>query len=140
MIAELIHASLACVASLIFCQEPIATAPSPELAELRKAVVQRYLEPAAHLELARYYRDPGQRLLAFYICEGVRRTKVAPVVFDATFGRVFLGKEPFDDGEEAERRLLERVAEAPADIDAQLRLADVYISREQYEPAERTLR
>ena len=105
------------------------------LERLREDYAMRYLEPAPHMALAKYFRDKGDRLQAFYILETARRGRFEEDDFNAAFETYFLGKKPFDNGPEAEARLLAELARDPASHDALFGLADIYISREDYAKA-----
>ena len=54
---------------------PHARGQEPTLGELRTDFAMRFLEPAPHMALAKYYVDRGNRLLAFDILEAARRTR-----------------------------------------------------------------
>ena len=72
--------------------------------------------------------------MAFYVLENVRRTKFEQPVFDAAFRAAFLDTEPFDNSAEAEARLLTEVRQS-SNADNLSQLADIYISRSEWEAA-----
>lgn len=125
----------------LFTQLPAQTL-DPALAKLREDVAMHYLEPAPHVALAKYHHDRGNRLLAFYILEYARREMFEKDEFDQEFGRVFLNQtvEPFDNSKQAEAALLKREAAEPTSAVVAMKLADVYISRDDWPRAERHLR
>ncbi len=126
-------APLACVLAASLCCLARAAAAQPgELERLREDYAMRYLEPEPHMALAKYFRDHGDRLQAFYILESARRGRFEEDKFNAAFKQYFLGEEPFDNGKEAESKLLAELARDPSSFDALHGLADIYISREEY--------
>ncbi len=111
---------------------PCAAQARP-LERLREDYAVRYFEPEAHMALARHFRDAGRPLVAFNILEGARRGRFEEEVFNKAFKTYFLGEKPFDNSAEAEKRLLARLAAEPDSPDLLFGLADIYISREEYE-------
>lgn len=111
-----------------------------ELMALRQAQADRYLEPDPHMALARYHHDRGDRIQAFYLLEGIRRSQFEPPVFDAAFREHFLDEEPFDNSPEAEAELLQKVSGQDADFESLSNLADIYVSRSDWTNADRYLR
>ncbi len=61
-----------------------AQTDDPQLVQLRRQLASRYMEPATHLQLAKYYLQKGDRLQAFYIMEYARRT-----FLEAQFNQAF---------------------------------------------------
>jgi len=119
-----------------------ASAPAREdstLERLREDYAVRYLEPEPHMALAKYFRDRGDRLEAFYVIEGARRERFDKKEFDAAFAKYFLGEKPFDNSKGAESKLLAELARDPKSSDALHDLADIYVSREEYAKAEQYL-
>jgi len=51
----------------------------------------RFLEPAPHMALAKYYLDHGNRLPAFDILEAARRGHFEEAVFNQAFQLTFRG-------------------------------------------------
>src|SRR5260370_40400958 len=92
----------------------------------------RFLEPAPHMELAKYYLDRGDRLLAFNILEEARRSWFEEPDFNRAFQLTFQG---FDNSSPAEAALLKRISENPQSAEAIFKLADLYISREYWPKA-----
>ncbi|HVF66915.1 MAG TPA: tetratricopeptide repeat protein [Pyrinomonadaceae bacterium] len=133
--------SAAWALALALCCLAQTSAPAQDatLERLREDYAVRYLEPEPHMALAKYFRDRGDRLEAFYVIESARRERFEAEVFDAAFKRYFLGEKPFDNGKEAESKLLAELARDPNSFDALHGLADIYISREEYAKAEQYL-
>jgi tetratricopeptide repeat protein len=113
-----------------------AQKPAPSLAELQREFAMHYLEPEPHMALAKYYFDHGDRIQAFFVSEAARRGRFEEQVFNPAFYRAFDG---FDNGKPAEARLLAYFAEHPDSLDTLDELADIYISREEYDNARRYL-
>src|SRR5687768_11869370 len=80
--------------------------PDPELVRLRHQWAMRYLEPGPHMELARYFRQKGNPIQAFYILENARRHRFDQKVFDAAFLKYFGGFAPLDNSKAAEDKYL----------------------------------
>lgn len=113
-----------------------AQEPDPELVRLRHQWAMRYLEPGPHMELARYFRQKGDLLQAFYILENARRNRFPTEVFDAAFLKYFGGFAPLDNSRAEEDKYLAIVKASPNDIRALTHLADIYVSRSEYVRAE----
>ncbi len=130
--------------ALLLVAPPAARAQSqaaaPTLEQLRADYAVRFLEPGAHMALARHYRDKGDPLMAFLILEAARRNYFERKDFDAAFKTHFLGEKPFDNGPAAEARLLSELSKNPNSFDALHGLADIYISREDYAKGREYLR
>lgn len=114
--------------------------PSAELIRLRQEWATRFLEPDPHMLLARYFRDNGNPLQAFYILENARRGRFETEVFDAAFLKYFGGGEPLDNSKTAENEYLARRKAFPDDLKATRHLADIYISRDDFARAEPLLK
>src|ERR1051326_310143 len=52
----------------------VAQATDPQLLLLRRQLALSYAEPAAHMALAKYFWQKGNRLQAFYLMEYARRS------------------------------------------------------------------
>ena len=84
------------------CQAVSATqATDPQLVQLRLQLANSYLEPAAHMALAKYYWQKGERLQAFYISEYARRQRFPESQFNAAFQKAFGGRRSQIDSKEA---------------------------------------
>lgn len=84
------------------CQAVSATqATDPQLIQLRLQLANSYLEPAAHMALAKYYWQKGERLQAFYISEYARRQRFPEAQFNAAFQKTFGGRRAQTDSKEA---------------------------------------
>jgi len=66
----------------LISQSPLAQAQDLTLNQLRANFAMRFLEPAPHMALAKYYLDHGNRLQAFYILEVARRSRFEEPVFN----------------------------------------------------------
>ena len=110
-----------------------------DLEQLRTELAMRWLEPEPHMALAKSIHDHGDRLLAFYILENIRRTRFTTEIFDQAFNQVFREREAFENSPEAAAAARAAVEAAPTDPEALIHLADIYISREEYTAASRLL-
>lgn len=63
----------------------IVQSQNPSISELRAEYAMRFLEPAPHMALAKYFRDKGNRLEAFYILETARRSRLEEDEFNQAF-------------------------------------------------------
>ena len=105
------------------------------LSQLRAEYTMRFLEPAPHMALAKYFRDKGNRLQAFYILETARRGRFGEDEFNKAFALVFKDSKPPDYSQAAEVALIKDHARDPNAIDTIVKLADIYISREDWAQA-----
>lgn len=108
---------------------------NPTISELRAEYANRFLEPAAHMALAKYFRDKGNRLQAFYILETARRNRFTEDEFNKAFALAFRGSNPPDYSQAAEVSLLNAHASAPNKVETIVKLANLYISREDWAKA-----
>jgi tetratricopeptide (TPR) repeat protein len=104
----------------------------PDLARLQNDLAVRYFEAAPHMALTKYYLSRGDRREAFFVLETARRGILEEAVFDRAFQVEFEG---FDTSKTAEEKLLSQLRQQPHSADLQFRLADIYISRSDYEKA-----
>lgn len=107
-------------------------AAEPSLEKLRKDFASRYVEAEPHMALARFYHDKGERLQAFLLLESARRGLLPREQFDEAFDRYFIKREPFDNSKEAEAALLKKHAQDPKAVEVLVKLADIYISRDDW--------
>lgn len=114
-------------------------ANADELVQLRAEYASNFLNPETHLRLAKFLMDKGDRLNAFYISEAARRTYFGNASFDPAFRAVFRN-DHFDNSVEAEKRLRESLEASPEDAKKRAQLADVFLSRSQWEKAESEIR
>jgi len=105
------------------------------LEQLRNQLAMRYFDALPHVELAKYFRDEGNRLMAFYILETARRHRVDEKDFDNAFRAVFGGAQPIDYSPSAEEALLREHTRDPKAVDTAVKLADLYISRKDWTKA-----
>jgi len=103
-----------------------------ELVQLQNDFAIRYFEPEPHMALVKYYLSRGNRQEAFFVLETARRGILEEAVFDRVFQVTFEG---FDNSKAAEEKLLSQLSQEPNSADFQFRLADIYISRSDYEKA-----
>ena len=87
-----------------------------------------------HVRLAKALHDKGQRLPAFYILEIARREHFSQEEFDRAFRQIFRG-EAFDNSSGSESARRARLVKAPDDYELLSKLADVYISRGEFDKA-----
>ena len=113
-----------------------AQTQEPQLAQLQNDLAMRFLEPAPHMALARYYLDHGNRLEAFYTLESARRGRFEEKTFNRAFLLAFRG---FDNSNTAEAALLRARARDPQSVEILFQLADIYISREEWAKAKEVL-
>ena len=114
--------------------ESTAQTQSSSVTQLQADYAMHFLEPAAHMALAKYYRDKGNRLQAFYILETARRGRFEEDEFNKAFAVAFQGA-PADVSQAAEATLLSKHAREPNSIDTIVKLADIYISRKDWAKA-----
>ena len=107
-----------------------------DLAKLQNDFAMRYFEPEPHMALTRYYLEHGDRREAFFTLETARRGTLEESVFDHSFQVAFEG---FDNSRDAEARLLSELERDSHSADLQFRLADIYISRNDYPKAKKIL-
>lgn len=124
--------SLLCV-SVSFAQTNVV---DPELIRLRHDWSMRYLEPGPHMELAKYFRAKGNEIQAFYILETARRYRFDQKEFDAAYIKHFGGFAPLDNSKSEEEKYTSLVKADPGNTKLLTHLADIYVSREDYEKAE----
>ena len=87
-----------------------AQSADQQLIKLRDQLAMRYFDPAAHMDLAKYFWSRGDRLQAFYLCENARRSRFPEMIFDGAFAKAFGGSSFFDNSDQAEA-LFEKGAE-----------------------------
>jgi hypothetical protein len=107
-----------------------------QIIRLRADYAMRFLEPEPHMQLAKYFRDRGERLIAFSLLEQARRGRFEEPVFNHAFQIAFEG---FDNSAAGEEALLKQLAETPQAADVIFKLADVYISRSDWPKAKQYL-
>jgi tetratricopeptide (TPR) repeat protein len=72
----------------------INRSPRGSIEQLRADLSMRFMEPAPHMALARYFRDRGDRLEAFYVLETARRTRFPKAEFNQAFAAAFGRPQP----------------------------------------------
>lgn len=107
-------------------------AAEPALLELQHDYAAHFLEPEAHMALAKYHHDHGNEALAFYLVEAARRFHFEGQTFRLAFQEAFTDTEVFDNSPQTEAKLLAESVAAPADAALQAKLADVYGSRSEW--------
>ncbi|HYR75142.1 MAG TPA: tetratricopeptide repeat protein [Pyrinomonadaceae bacterium] len=114
----------------------LAQAQNEPLKQLRVDYALRFLEPAPHMALAKYFLDNGNRLQAFDILEAARRSRFEESVFNQAFQLAFRG---FDYSSAAETALLKELVGRPRSEEVIFKLADLYIARSNWARAKRYL-
>ncbi len=122
--------------TLLISQSPRAYAQDLTLNQLRADFAMRFLEPAPHMALAKYFLDHGNRLQAFDILEDARRGQFEETVFNQAFQLTFRG---FDYSPSAEASLLKDLADHPQSEQVIFKLADLYIARDDLPKAKQYL-
>jgi tetratricopeptide (TPR) repeat protein len=119
---------------------PLAVrAEEPPLQKLRQDLAEHYVQPEPHMALAHSYHAKGNRLQAFLLLEYARRSLFPREQFDEVFERAFLQAEPFDNSKAAEAALLKKLGRDPTAAKIAIKLADIYISREDWPRAKEYL-
>ena len=136
---RLAAALVVAVAGVFIVTSHATQSQSPSVSQLQAEYAMHFLEPAAHMALAKYYRDKGNRLQAFYILETARRGRFEEDEFNKAFALAFKGSQPPDFSKTAEAALLSKHAREPKSIDTIVKLADIYISREDWPKAKEYL-
>lgn len=125
---------------LVVCLVPLCgRADVSELKKLRESYAREYFKAEAHLRLAKYLADYGDRLNAFFISETARRQHFPEEAFDLAT-RVVLRGDTFDNSALAEKRLRDDLAASPSDVKALIELADIHVSHSEWKAAEEELR
>ena len=127
--------SLAALLSCARQEQSHAQNQERSLGQLRAELAMRYFDAAPHVELAKYFHDHGNRLMAFYILETARRYRFDEKDFNEAFRSAFIGIKPVDNSQATEAALLKEYARAPDSIDTAVKLADIYISRKDWAKA-----
>lgn len=78
-----------------------AQTENARIIQLRRQLADKYLSPDAHLTLAGYYWEKGDRLQAFYISEYARRARFPELIFNMAFERAFGSRMPENEQAEA---------------------------------------
>ncbi len=129
------HQAARFVIVLLFALPLPLRAQDPALEKLRKDLAEHYVDAPPHMALARYFHAKGNRIQAFRLLESARRSVLSQEQFDEAFGRAFLGREPFDNSKEAEAALLKKRAQKPQSAQWAVKLADIHISRAEWQKA-----
>lgn len=109
--------------------------PASELDGLRLEQARHYFSAESHLALAKGLLDRGDAVRAFFVCENARRTLFEAEEFSKAHRKYFRKPDPFDNSPEAERRLQAELRASPDDAKLLVGLADVYISRSDWDRA-----
>jgi len=100
----------------------------------RRDYALHFLSVEAHVGFAKALYDKGERLQAFFVLETARRQHFSQAEFDEAYRKIFRS-ESFDNGGERESALRAALAKNPDEYDGLTKLADVYISRGEFEKA-----
>ncbi len=132
------HIALIGLLGAVLCMQALAVAQNsdPALAALEHEFALHYLEPEPHMALAKYHFDHGNKWTAFVISEEARRGRFEEKVFGAAFYHAFDG---FDNSPAAEAKALADYQRDPNNPQTIHALADIYVSREDYEKAKQYL-
>jgi Tfp pilus assembly protein PilF len=125
--------SVLCVTGAAFAQTQNT---DPELNRLRHEFAMRFFEPGSHMALAKYFREKGDSLQAFYILEYARRYRFEQKDFDAAYLLHFGGFRPLDNSKAEEEKYLALRKGDPDNVAAIIHLADIYVSRADFISAE----
>jgi tetratricopeptide (TPR) repeat protein len=133
MIFRLTHRLPLLLALLISASQTcLSQGREEQLAQLQNDFALRYMEPEAHMALARYYLEHGSRMEAFFTLEAARRGRFEEAVFDRAFQLMFEG---FDNSKATEEKLLVERGRQPNSVEVLFQLADIYISRSDWSRA-----
>jgi len=113
---------------------PSSRGADDALEAAQRNYVLQFFSLDAHVNLAKQQCDRGNRLQAFYTLETARREHFEQAEFTKAFRRIFLG-DKFDNSPQAEAALRAQVQASPSDCDALNKLADIYISRQEWTSA-----
>ena len=100
----------------------------------RRDYAFHFFSVEAHVRFAKALYDQGQRLQAFFVLETARRQHFSQAEFDEAFRKVF-HSQTFDNSTERESALRAALAKNPDDFDSLTRLADLHISRAEFDKA-----
>jgi len=131
------------ICALVFvCLSQAAGTPLPAssgddgpLDAARREYALHFLSAEAHVGFAKALYDKGDRLQAFFVLETARRQHhFSQAEFDTAFQKVFRS-EAFDNSAANESVLQTALAKNANDYDSLTKLADIYISRSEFEKA-----
>ena len=105
------------------------------LAGLRTEQARHFFSADAHLALAKGLLERGDGIRAFFVSENARRSLFEAEEFAKAHRKVFRKPDPFDNRPEAEEQLQEKVKASPKDARLLVDLADIYISRSDWDRA-----
>jgi hypothetical protein len=113
-----------------------AAAAEPDVEKLRDDYARHYFDIAPSLRLAHFLKDHDNPIVAFYISENWRLSGgLSEQAFDAEFRKWVFDKETFDNSSENEARLADEVKKQPRDAQLLMKLAQIYISRNDWKNA-----
>ena len=120
----------------------VGFAGPPSLKVLRKNLARKFMDPRAHMRFAKALVAHGREASAFSVMEYARRVVFSRKrkAFRWAHREVFFEEEPFDNSPEAERRLFAKLKKKPRDPKLLFKIADIYISRKEWEEAEAWLK
>src|SRR5215472_12772864 len=120
--------------TIITLLAPSLWADDAALEAAKREYALHFFSVDAHVNLAKQQYEHGNRLQAFYTLETARRYHFPQEEFTKSFRRIFLG-DTFDNSPKSEAALRAKVKALPNDFEALTRLADIYISREEWDSA-----
>jgi tetratricopeptide (TPR) repeat protein len=118
---------------LAFCVPELLCADDT-LEAARREYAAHFYDVTAHVRLAKQLHDHGQRLSAFFVLEAARREHFEEAEFTRAFRSVFLN-DNFDNSPEAEAHLRAQLQDSPNNFEKLTKLADIYISRDDWTKA-----
>ncbi len=120
----------------------VGFAAPPSLKVLEKNLARKFMDPRAHMRFAKALVAHGREVSAFSVLEYARRVVFSRKrkAFRWAHREVFFDEEPFDNSPEAERRLFAKLKKKPRDPKLLFKIADIYISRKEWEEAEAWLK
>lgn len=119
---------------LAACYVPFSWGADDALEAARREYAVHFFSVDAHVNLAKQQYEHGDKLQAFYTLEEARRAHFEQNEFTKSFRRIFLN-DLFDNSPQAEADLRARLKDSPNDPETLKKLADVYISREEWNKA-----
>ncbi len=134
--------SLTLFSVLVIFPLEVVSFSGPSLAFLKKELAKKFMDPRAHMRFAKALVAHGREASAFSVLEYARRVVFSRKrkAFRWAHREVFFDEEPFDNSPAAERRLFAKLKKKPRDPKLLSKIADIYISRKEWEEAEAWLK
>src|SRR5882724_4093647 len=125
--------SCVCLLGLLIFGMPSLLCADEALDAARREYAVHIFDINAHMQLAKQLHGHGQRLTAFFVLETAAE-RFDEAEFKRAFRSVFL-HDNFDNSPKAEAELRARLGDSPDDLATLTKLADVYISRNDWAKA-----